>query len=582
MNTPHDPTDDILELTDIVEEGAPGDTGLDFAMDRAVDARSLDEELDDLLRDADASLKAAPPQPQAPPFVRPPQADPVPAAGTQSPQADLSDLDDLFGPLHDDAEPQTTLDMLLDEQSQSQAPVAAVASDDDTIDLDLDVPGLDTDDASPDLLELTDELLADIPDTVLVPPADTLAPEAAEPFTLTAPEGLGLDLDTAEPQLKTPAAPLPEPEPEQTVATVTAESVMVEPAAAESVEPEPAGPAVSQAEFEILSSRLDALEARPEPIAEIGPELILAALPASADDLPLARGLRESILRTVEERLASAAPATGLEELLRKTEDLASRMDAVESRPEPRIDVTSEQVLAALPASADDLPLARGLRESILRTVEERLASAAPATGLEELLRKTEDLASRMDAVESRPEPRIDVTSEQVLAALPASADDLPLARSLRDEILGHVDAKISPMAAADAVDGLRRTVEAMQNQVDAMPDILAKLATAATPALQELENGLSALQTTVQGLEQGMASVRTALDQRDAGLAEMREDQERLREEIEALATRLETAPDATAIKADAEAYIREQVPAVVGRIIREEIQALIKELGA
>jgi hypothetical protein len=512
MNTPHDPTDDILELTDIVEEGAPGDTGLDFAMDRAVDARSLDEELDDLLRDADASLKAAPPQPQAPPFVRPPQADPVPAAGTQSPQADLSDLDDLFGPLHDDAEPQTTLDMLLDEQSQSQAPVTAVASDDDTIDLDLDVPGLDTDDASPDLLELTDELLADIPDTVLVPPADTLAPEAAEPFTLTAPEGLGLDLDTAEPQLKTPAAPLPEPEPVQTVATATAESVMVEPAAAESVEPEPAGPAVSQAEFEILSSRLDALEARPEPIAEIGPELILAALPASADDLPLARGLRESILRTVEERLASAAPATGLEELLRKTEDLASRMDAVESRPEPRIDVTSEQVLAALPASAADLPLAR----------------------------------------------------------------------SLRDEILGHVDAKISPMAAADAVDGLRRTVEAMQNQVDAMPDILAKLATAATPALQELENGLSALQTTVQGLEQGMASVRTALDQRDAGLAEMREDQERLREEIEALATRLETAPDATAIKADAEAYIREQVPAVVGRIIREEIQALIKELGA
>lgn len=524
MNTPHDPTDDILELTDIVEEGDPGDTGLDFAMDTAVDARSLDEELDDLLRDTDATPKAAPRAETAKAPVTPfPQdsQDKPQASGQDSLQADLSDLDDLLGSLHDDAEPQTSLDMLLEEKSQGQA----AAADDDTIDLDLDVPGLDTDDSSPDLLELTDDLLADIPDTVLVPPADSLAPTAGESPILPSPEGLELDLE-ATGFLSMTAGHTP-PEPEREAPPATAEPVMAKPVVAEPVvaepvvafpapaEPdtaEPLVPAVSQAEFEILSSRLDALEARPEPAAEIRPELILAALPATPDDLPLARALRESIMQNVEDRLAAAAPASGLADLLRKTEDLAGRLEAVESRPAPEFDLTPERMLAALPATADGLPLTR----------------------------------------------------------------------DLRDEILAHVDAKVSPMAAADDVAKLRRTVDAMQDQIDSMPEILAKLATTATPALQELENSVSTLRNLAQGLEQGMASMQTALAREETALAEMREGGERLREEVEALAARLETAPDAVALRADMEGYIRQQVPAVVGRIIREEIQALLKELGA
>jgi hypothetical protein len=293
---------------------------------------------------------------------------------------------------------------------------------------------------------------------------------------------------------------------------VVSEPVVAPPTPTEPDTAEPLAPAVSQAEFEILSSRLDALEARPEPAAEIRPELILAALPATPDDLPLARALRESIMQNVEDRLVTAAPAS----------DLA------------------------------------------------------------DLLRKTEDLAGRLEAVESRPAPELVLTPERVLAALPATADGLPLTRDLRDEIFAHVDAKVSPMAAADDVAKLRRTVDAMQDQIDSMPEILAKLATTATPALQELENSVSALRTLTQGLEQGMASMQTTLAREEAALAEMREGEERLREEVEALAARLETAPDAAALKADMEGYIRQQVPAVVGRIIREEIQALLKELGA
>ncbi|KAF5052788.1 hypothetical protein DSECCO2_405120 [anaerobic digester metagenome] len=497
MNTPHDPTDDILELTDIVEEGTPEAPDLDFAMDRAVDARSLDEELDNLLRDTDSTLKGVHAGETGTSFdtllAESRQAPPRPAAQTAPPQEDLSDLDDLFGAIQlDDAnDTQNSLDMLLDEKSQGQDAAADIPAAEEIIDLDLEVPGLDADDSAPDLLELTDELLADIPETVLVPPADTLAPKADEAPIFPSPEGLELDIEAAAPLFV--KAPELEPEPEQPLF----------------VAPDQPEPSISQAELEILSARLDALEARPTP--EIKPD----------------------------------------------------------------------QVLGALPGSPDDFPLTRTLREDILQTLEERLAAASPASELAQLRQLAAELSTRIAAVEDRPEPQVDVRPEQVLAALPDSPDDLPLARTLREEILATVEAKAALMVQPEDTAKLQQDILAMQNQIDAMPEILAKLASTTAPALQEMESGIGALRVMAQGLEQGLADVQAAMARKDADLAELREGEERLREEVEALAARMDATPAPEALKADLEAHVRQQVPVVVGRIIREEIQALLKELG-
>lgn len=51
------PDDDIIELTDIVEEGIIELDFDEFPLEKAVDTKSLDEELDALLRDASTSPK---------------------------------------------------------------------------------------------------------------------------------------------------------------------------------------------------------------------------------------------------------------------------------------------------------------------------------------------------------------------------------------------------------------------------------------------------------------------------------------------------------------------------------------------
>ncbi|WP_028576226.1 hypothetical protein [Desulfomicrobium escambiense] len=570
MNTPHNPTDDILELTDIVEEGAPEAPGLDFAMDRAVDARSLDEELDNLLRDTDSTLKAVHAGETDIPFDTLPaesrQAGVTRAAQSASPQADLSDLDDLFGSLQlDDANStQDSLDMLLDEKSQGQAVATDIPATEEIIDLDLEVPGLDADDSAPDLLELTDELLADIPETVLVPPADSQAIKAAEAPIFPSPEGLDLDIETVTPRFETAVELQPEP---------------AQPTAAAPEQPEPS---VSQAELEILSARLDALEARPVPEPEIRPEQVLGALPDSPDDLPMTRALREGIMQAVDDRLAAAASNPELANLRQAATELSARIAALETRPEPSVKISPEQVLAALPDSPDDLPMARTLRDGIMQAVDDRLAAAASNPELADLRQGATELSARIADLETRPEPTVEISPEQVLTALPDSPDALPLARALRDEILATVEAKSALMVQPEETAKLQQDLLAMQNQIDAMPEILAKLASTTAPALQELESGLGALRTMAQGLEQSLAGVQAAIARKDADLADLREGEERLREEIEALAARLEAMPAPDALKTELEAHVRQQVPAVVGRVIREEIQALLKELGA
>jgi hypothetical protein len=505
MNTQHDPADDIIELTDIIEEGAPADPTLDFAMDKAVDTRSLDQELDDLLRgEAPVATPAAGDEPDmdlddlfdedldshATPAPQAPQS-------SAAPVGDLSDLDDLFDSLQVDSEDEgvSSLDLLLNEKSQGKKDFPSPAPQmDDTIDLDLDVPELEAEDTA-GLLELTDELLADIPETVLVPPAGSQEKEPVEVSPVPAPE-----------------VPAPETAPQRAgdghPSVTTAEGGPDSAAQAQDLFEEKPAP---QAAFEALSSRIDALEARPEAAAEIRPEQLLAALPQSPDELPLAQALRADILQAVEAKIAG------------------------------------------LPALSD----------------------------LEALQRTAAEAVGRIDALEARPAPLTEIRPEQVLAAMPHSPEDLPLAGALRTEILEMLETKVADLATAESVSGLQQSLDGLQGQLDSLSETLGTAEAPPAPDNQDVESAVASLNGSVRDLQQHIDGVQAAIVEKDAIISELREAQERLQEELEALSARLDARPDAAAIKAELEDYVGQQVPAAVARIIREEIQALLKELG-
>jgi len=244
----------------------------------------------------------------------------------------------------------------------------------------------------------------------------------------------------------------------------------------------------------------------------------------------------ERIMQALEEKLAALATTAELESLRTVATDAAGRIDALEARPEPALEIRPEQVLAALPQSPDDLPMTQALRAGIMQTVDEKLSSLAQASEL----------------------------------------------AALRDGIIGEVEAKFAGQAPSEGIEEFRGALSALQDQVDAMPEMLAKLAAPSTQALQELENGVGALHALAQSLEQGLADMRGTIAEKDAAIAELREGEERLREELEALGARLDAQPGAGILQDQLEEYIRQQVPAAVAKIIREEIQALLKELGS
>ena len=572
MNTQYDPMDDVIELTDIVEEGSPADTDFDdFAMDRAVDAESLDKELDDLLREEPPAPEDSLMDAAAVTQVTQPTQEPI---STPEPQLnDLSDLDDLFDSLQldDNDDDLSSLDMLLDEKSLSAGEQGTPdAPEEDTIDLDLDIPDLEPAAPEPDLLELTDDLLADIPDTVLASPAETAEPtppESSAIFVPESPEGAPEDFQTA---------PVEEP-------------LAQEPFETEPAKPgEPAAPAettleytnFAQSHLEILSSRIDALEARPESAPEIRPELLLAALPESPEELPLARALRDEIMQVMDEKIAALNVAQGIPEIRQMAEGAAARLDALENAPAPEVDLAPEKVLAALPESPEELPLARALRDELLQAMDEKISAFSATLELADVRQVAEGAAARLDALENAPAPEVNLAPEKVLAALPESPEELPLTRALRDELILKVEEGFARHASSETVAELRSSLTSVQEQVDAMPETLARLSASTAPALKDLENGVGSLNTLVEELRQSLAETKAALAERDDTIALMREEGERMREEIEALSARQDAQPDAASIRNDLEEHVRQQVPATVARVIRKEIQSLLKEM--
>ena len=53
------------------------------------------------------------------------------------------------------------------------------------------------------------------------------------------------------------------------------------------------------------------------------------------------------------------------------------------------------------------------------------------------------------------------------------------------------------------------------------------------------------------------------------------------LRQELEALGSRMQAAPDLDALRSELREHIEQIVPGTAARVIREEIQALMREMG-
>lgn len=493
MTTSTNQTDDIIELTEIVEEGISLDKKFeDFAMDKAVDAKSLDQELDDLLRDADTQSKpaaraaddeidldilfeepvaaAAQPQPR------------TASAATQAPDQsmDISDLDDLFDSLGigENAEHDTALDIILDgDTPEPRKHGAEPFYPSDSIDLELEIPGMENGDNNSNILDLTEDLLADIPETVLLESADKPIPEPT-----TAPEKPEA---TSSKQAPAPESPAVDPAP----------------APAEfAAEPEgPAGGKSGQAVVEQEASLVDTDE--PTPVYE-EPDHAPSSPPVTVTDIELEQ---------------------------------------------PRI--AAEQAV----------------------TTEAEISTA-----------ELEIISARLDALESRPEPSPAPGAEELLALLPQFPQELPVTRNLRQELMEHVESRVSELASSSSMDGLQESVNALQSQVESIPDIRAELAkTLPASAMQKMEAELEDLRTLVRSQEETLDALQAALSDKDAFIAKLSDNENRLREERDALAARAGAAPDPDAIKSELHEYVQQQVPLAAAKIVREEIQALLKELG-
>lgn len=458
MTTSTTPPDDIIELTDIVAEGNSLDQDFaNFAMDKAVDAKSLDQELDDLLSETGLSAKTVSPEEPAIDFDAlfdetpdvPPTAELArPSAKKPSSSgADLSDLDDLFESLDmaQEQEERTSLDLMLDGDSPKPDASTKMAETPSvpTMDLTLDLPGVEREEAT-DILELTEDLLADIPETILVPPAPAILSPAG---VLPDPENLDLS-----------GIPL----------TDGPDEDMPFPAASE----QDAAPNISRHELETLQARLETL--------------------------------REEIGQEMESRLSAMDPAAAL------------------------------------------LPLRQALDET----------------------------SNRIEALEARPKPEIG--PEQVMAMLPESPTDLPLAQNLRKDILDQLNASLSGLPTPAHLDEIRQSVSDLRDRFNALPD------QTSTPSAQDLDTELAALRTLIQNQELTIVGLQEMLASKDTVIDELRNAGNMLRQELDALNSRIEPVLDVAALKSELRTLIEQQVPVAAAKIIREEIQALLKELGA
>jgi len=604
--------DDIIDLTDLVEEGAPG--GKPAGGESPADM-SFEQELEDLFGDAEP---AAPKNAEAEAAL--PDDDLIDLEGmdlaegeaTETPpasQAAADDLVDLTGLDFDSPEPDKTpatapaahdadddiMDLAglgLDEpaasptgtEPQASATTPEAAADDsiDLTDLDFDTPAApsetpavpEDDTTSPvDLADLHLPELEPQPGLDDVSAMDALLGELPEESPPPAAPDDALDVaELADlPALEEPTEPVPVPDASEAVAVPTPPPVTVAPTAsaidldaldkliltAKGPEPEPEPEQPGADVLATLTARLDTLEAGLAGLAEQ-----LRALPEAPTGAQLAETLADRLEATLDSRLDALrlelAPAETPETETPDLEALRAELLAAIEAAKPDRDSLVQDLRAAL--TPDFETLRQGFPQTGDFVGQAEMATALAATR-DELLAKLSEATPDRTAL-------LDDFAELLETRLAALRQDLP-----------GPDTYVTPKGLADALTGLRESLSV---------DMASVLRTAKQAARDEASAMGDALASRIEALETDRLDPDALAEQvREALLPSMSSGEAALdtaKQALAGLAERITTGDfeDAMAkLRSDLAQEILRGVPKAAAAVIREEIAALVKELG-
>jgi len=513
------PSDDIFDLTDIVEEdGSPvadpgtGTAGADMSFER---------ELEDLFSDAGPAPTAA--NPPSPPL--PADDDPL-----ELEEMDMSGIG-------------------LDETPSPEAPPAraSVADDDDA-----------------DAIDLSD-FVDDEPDDDL--PAESVkAPAAVRPVDVAA-EAVDVgnldDLEAMEADQERGAPAMAEARDDDALPDLTGlgleeDDAFEVPTGEES--PNISGPAADMAAMAATGLAAAAAAAAVAAVAPPSPASPGEGIDLEALDAIIAKAGGPPPAPTEEEARAAADLLDAATARIAVLEDRIAGLEAELSGvtgQAGRHDVALEALAAAPP------PDAMALRTEFSGLLEERLEAFG-----QELADKTPlpvDVAPALSALseelKSFLEERLEAFGEDIsarLANLPDPAAQAAAALALRSEVLDEVGRQTAEAAAqaAESADALRAEVSALKAELAA---VTAQSPAEAGPSMDDmaaLRQETADLAKALEALRDEVACRVTKVDQ-------------------DALATRIRM--DMTA---EMQAAIQKTVPAEAARIIREEIAALASEM--
>ncbi|SMP43918.1 hypothetical protein SAMN06295888_102240 [Desulfonatronum zhilinae] len=562
--------DEIIDLTDIVEEGHPETPNLktakpSAATDETLDDLDLEREIDQIFAD-----------------LGPPEKDGQGGASGKKgePDSDTLDLDDLFedkGDQAPEASDQTDgmsagedsaldfgedFEKLFDEDAQpkqknerdSDASTEAAPQSTDEPDWLAELDGLGLDEAKPETASAPTATSADVspdpsdaatadsemkPDTDLQDVPETDPESGSEPET-----ALETDLGTTDEVL-------------EDVASITEKTANEDPALDEASTPKAALPESVLQRLQEFEDRLAALENRESPQVDV-PEPDLDGLLVQMDQRIDERvGSRvDSVQRTVDgmaEQTETAVAKLVDAELAKLSESMSAE---VEQRLKERLE---ESFAEHLEKRLEEY------KASIQEDIAQKLASS-----LDELKQDDGDqpedpriaeLAAGQDALRERIE---ELAQSQVAASAPEENPDESLASTLQERE-DHLEARL--------LETIRQEMGSMREDWDGQKNALAKDLENSLNYWAKLQDKFKALQGEWQALRQEQESPRTGEQEADVAAFP-----DGWRDELTALLDeRLGSLR--TELRRELTDEMDKAVPLAAARIIREEIQAMSRE---
>ncbi|MDY0274984.1 MAG: hypothetical protein RBR42_06030 [Desulfomicrobium sp.] len=538
MTTPKAPLEDIIELTEVVEEGIALDPKSDdFPKDKPVGAKSLDLELelDEILFQHTTST-TTPVSPRTPTSGTPTieqTTSPTWVDLEEEILTDDLDLDDVFHALQSDADvpldSSSALDLLLEDNT---SPITNSSKQ--------DVITQKNDMAGPLLSEPEDDLLSHSLDVL------------SEATTIPAQE----------------------------------------------------------ADLQVTTSPVTN-QVYPQNIAEQENQKIQDGVMAQGQESPVAepkqthetQEVREQLLKELEFRLEALPDKKDVESLSQMLETTQKRVHALENTPAPVVEVTTEQFLAAIPQNPDQLPFVQTLRSAILNELDGKLHALPPREVIEDLLQQVGNAQERLLTLENKPDPVVEINTNQILSALPQTTEHIPFAQSfhneilndveerfhglmvekqeqIRDELVTSIDQKLLDIPSASSMSDLTQSVHSLQTVITDLSDTQTKTKDLGTQ-VQALETELETLRNTLEQQE----AARTVLQEKNETqlqeILKLKEELHLVREEMSGLVSSTLFTEHMTALKEELHNYIQTQIPANAAKIIREEIENLVQNMS-